>query len=74
MTTRLEHYDSGSVVTLLKDKSHLGSIIYTQRTHKYRSESDYKMLVTEDNTYGDSATIELFKYLQARSKHIKNTP
>jgi hypothetical protein len=65
MTIKLEHYQSGSVLTLLSGKKHLGTITYTQPSHKYRSESDYKTLVTEDKTYSDSATLELFGYLQA---------
>jgi hypothetical protein len=65
MITKLEQAKSYSVVTLFDDDhKHIGSITYQRKIHKFESENDYKMLVTEDKTYGDKAIIELFNYLK----------
>lgn len=65
ITVRLTHLDSGSVVTLLDGGRHLGSISYTQSTHKYRAGSDYRNLITQNSTYGRKAALELFKHFGA---------
>lgn len=71
MYVRLEHFESGSVITLFGDnKNHLGSIPYYQKSHAFRSKSDFKTLATEHKTYGDKALKELFTYFQ-NSRTIK---
>lgn len=39
-------------------------IQYNQKTHKYRSESDYSTIVTELNTYGITAANQVLDYLK----------
>ena len=53
MTIRLLHASSESVIILEDEKGAvMGSKYYTRRIHKYQSESDYKRLSTELQTYG----------------------
>lgn len=59
---RLEHYGTGSVITLLDDLQHLGSITYTRKIHRYESDADYKTIITELQTYGDKEAEEIFRY------------
>lgn len=55
MTIRLLHAPSESVIILEDEKGAvMGSKYYTRRIHKYQSESDYKRLSTELQTYGYS--------------------
>lgn len=46
-----------------------GAIIYEQRTHKYRSEADYKLLRSEYETYGEAGLRKLFDYLASPHRH-----
>lgn len=38
-------------------------IDYTRKIHRYESESDYKLIVTELNTYGIKAAQQVVDYL-----------
>lgn len=48
------HGESDSVIFLKDDRGILGRIYYTKRIHRYESESDFKRLNTELQTYGYS--------------------
>jgi len=61
-TITLSQSSDTSFITLLKNNKQQATIPYFQKTHKYRSDSDFKSLSTEFNTYGDKAMIELFNY------------
>ena len=67
MRITLNHYKTGSTITLFDDNKHMGSIVYTRKIHEYESESDYDRIVTEMYTYGDSAAMEEYNRVrQAR--------
>lgn len=64
MTIKVIHWNKVSTISAFTKDEHYGWIFYDRKIHKYESESDYKSLITEDNTYGDNATLELFNYLK----------
>jgi hypothetical protein len=68
---QLKHYETGSVINLFEDNRQLESITYTRNIHKYESESDYKTLVTEMNTYGEKGLMETFRYFADARKYKK---
>lgn len=65
MTVKLLHYEEQSAISLFDKDNHYGWIFYENKAHKPFSDIDYKTLTTENNTCGDDAVIELFKYMQA---------
>lgn len=52
ITLDLYHSESDSVIFLKDENGILGRKYYTRRIHKYESESDFKRLNTELQTYG----------------------
>lgn len=64
MTIKLIHFKNTSAISAFTKDDHFGWIFYQRKIHKFESESDYKTLVTEDNTYSDKATLELFNYMK----------
>lgn len=64
MTIKVIHWDNVSTISAYDKNEHYGWIIYQRNIHGYESESDYKTLITENNTYGKKATLEVFNYLK----------
>lgn len=64
----LSHYGTGSIITMLDDLKHCGSITYTRKIHKYESKADFDTIKTELMTYGDPAALEIFEYFQQARK------
>lgn len=64
----LKRYESGSVIVAadVQTKRHLGQLTYTRNIHQYESESDYKRMISQMNTYGDHAAMEEFDRIKAK--------
>jgi len=60
----LTRYKTGSIISVVDDSRHLGSLTYTRKIHAYESDSDFKRLSTELQTYGDNAALAEFTRLQ----------
>jgi len=54
VSIELYHSSTDSVIFLKDANGIIGRKYYIKRIHKYESESDYKRLITELNTYGYS--------------------
>jgi hypothetical protein len=64
MELTLTHYATGSVITLMDGKRHLGNLTYTRKIHRYDSDSDYQRLHSEHITYGDIAMMAEYSRIQ----------
>lgn len=68
MKLHLNHYETGSVVTLEYQGKfgRFASLVYTNKAHKYSSGSDFKRLSTELQTYGEAAMLAEYNRLQTK--------
>lgn len=67
MNLSLFHAKDSSAI--LADDTIIG---YSRNIHRYESESDYKTIVTELNTYGIKAAQDVIDYLvTARERNVK---
>lgn len=62
MTVKVLHTSKQSAVSVFDKDNHYGWLIYDNPSHKYRAESVFSSLNTENKTYGDNAVVELFNY------------
>jgi hypothetical protein len=69
LTFTLSHYGTGSILSCLDGLESRGSIVYTRKIHRYESESDFKAISSENQTYGETAALELFTYFQMARRY-----